>query len=220
MLIRRRKHPAKNKLSLSEKAYNHLVNKLLSRELSPGDIINRRQVATELRMSVAPVLEAMVQLQNDGFVESIQRKGTIVKSIRLEDLRGLVIVREALEVEAARFFCGPRITQDFDRLRQLAQKLEDACTQPEISWKLDFEFHRALVELAECPALLSIYDKVMMHKLFLGQNLLVSVHGGPSHHSHLQLLEELQTRNADKAGQSIRRHIRAGKTVLLNLPEE
>lgn len=206
--------------ALSGKAYDYLIHKLLTRELVPGDLINRRQIADELNISVAPVLEAMVQLQNEGFLESIPRKGTLVKGIKQEDLRGQLILREALECEAARFFCGRRIMDNAARLRKLARAVEDSQDDPEVSWRAEFEFHRALVELAECPALLSVYDKVMRHKLFMAQNLFLAAHEKSGHNDHYKLLKELESEDPDKAALAIRRHIRAGKIGLLNLPKD
>lgn len=204
---------------LSETVYNHLVHKLLTRELVPGDLINRRQIAAELHISVAPVLEAMVHLQNDGFLESIPRKGTLVKSIKQEDLRGQVILREALECEAARFYCGKKIAANLPKLRKLAQAAEESYGEPAVGWRTEFEFHRALVELAGCPALLEIYDKVMRYKVFMAQNLLLIAHEESGHSDHYRLLKELETEDPARAEQAIRRHIRAGKTKVLGLPE-
>ena len=96
--------------SLSSKAYNYLVKSLLKNELVPGDSINRRDIADKLGMSVAPVLEAMLQLESEEYLESVPRKGTIVKPIRIDDVTGQLIVREALECAAARYYCGKPVS--------------------------------------------------------------------------------------------------------------
>lgn len=56
----------KKDASLSEQVYHTLLDRLLSNKLIPGEILNRRDVAKELQVSVAPVLEAMVQLEHEG----------------------------------------------------------------------------------------------------------------------------------------------------------
>ena len=83
--------------SLSRTVFNTLLNKFLRNKLVPGDILNRRELALELGVSVAPVLEALLQLENEGFVESFPRKGTLVKPVREEDVYGQLMLREAIE---------------------------------------------------------------------------------------------------------------------------
>ena len=211
--------------SLSAFAYDHLVNRLLSRELVPGDLLNRRQIAKELHISVAPVAEAMLQLQADGFLESIPRKGTLVKSIRKEDLRGQILLREALECEGARLYCGRKLRERLEEFNRLADEVEATRNSPDY-WEWEIRFHRALLELAECPALLEVYDKVMRRQLFMAQNFLLPAHTGSERHDHRRLLEELSAgkannaRSADKAAASLRRHIRSGKLDILGLPPE
>src|SRR4051794_1015015 len=54
---------------LSSQVYDQLLRRLLSGELPPGHVFNRRQVAAELGVSVAPVLEAMLELEAEGLIE-------------------------------------------------------------------------------------------------------------------------------------------------------
>ena len=58
----------------SESCALDIVDAELERELKPGEIINRRQIATRLDMSVAPVLEAMLRLESEGYLETLPRK--------------------------------------------------------------------------------------------------------------------------------------------------
>ena len=44
--------------SLASRVYDDILNRILTGQLAPGEIFNRRQTAAELGVSVAPVLEA------------------------------------------------------------------------------------------------------------------------------------------------------------------
>jgi len=200
--------------SLSDQAYNYLIDKLLSSQLVPGDLLNRRTIAAELGISVAPVLEAIVQLENDGFLESIPRKGTLVKSIRREDLRGQLIVREALECAAARLYCGAKIRQNLTHLNALADEVEQTRSLS-TGWKFDYRFHHALVSMADCPALVAAFEKNMLQKVFMALNLYINAHPDPEHSEHHQLLQNLLAPDPNKAEAAIREHIRAGKSHIL-----
>lgn len=201
--------------SLSTRAYNYLIQKLLSNQLNPGDFLNRRQIAEELGMSVAPVLEAVVHLENDGFLESLPRKGTLVKSIRAGDFRGQLILREAIECEAARLYCGEPVTREMEKLKTLAVKV-DKRNDNAASWKAEFSFHRALIVLADCDQLLIAYDKMMLHKFFVAMHLYIKAHPASERGDHLKLLKELETHDPDEAERTMRTHIRAGKDEWLS----
>jgi DNA-binding GntR family transcriptional regulator len=69
-------------------------------------MLNRRQLAEELGVSVAPVLEALILLERDGFIESIPRKGTVGRSVREQDVYEYFVLREALKCAAARLYTG------------------------------------------------------------------------------------------------------------------
>ncbi len=202
--------------SLSEKAYNHIVNRLLTNDLAPGDILNRREIALELRMSVAPVLEAIVQLENEEFLESKPRKGTLVRSIRREDLSGQLVLREALECEAARIFCGKPVIEADHILRPLAEATDHTSINERERWIAESAFHSALVELTKCRALINTFEKVMRRKLFFAVNLYHRSHPSHDDASHLELLENLHTEDPDVAERAIRQHLRAGKEELFS----
>ena len=70
--------------SLSREVYNTLLQQLLQNELIPGTILNRRKVAAELGVSVAPVLEAMLQLEMEGFLEASGRKRGSIQRYRTD----------------------------------------------------------------------------------------------------------------------------------------
>ena len=53
-------------VSLSQRIYDSLLKKILSNEYPSGTILNRRAIAAEYHVSVAPVLEAMLQLEKEG----------------------------------------------------------------------------------------------------------------------------------------------------------
>src|SRR5689334_15273534 len=89
----------------SERVYNEILDRLLSGRWEPGYVFNRRQIAAEMKVSVAPVLEAMLELEGEGLIETLPRKGTRVRALTIRDLQGQLIVREALECQAARMYC-------------------------------------------------------------------------------------------------------------------
>ncbi len=202
---------APQKRSLKQHVYHELLAKLLNNELIPGQILNRRAVAEELGVSVAPVLEAMLQLESEGFLESIARKGTQVRLIGQEDVVGMLVVREALECQAARMYCGEKLEQAMGLLLPLARELESESAAHPHHWIQELEFHAALVGLADCRMLSDEYKRCIHLNMFFGINRFYPSVGERGRMSHEQLLEQLTTRDPDEAERIIRAHVRSGK---------
>jgi DNA-binding GntR family transcriptional regulator len=200
--------------SLAEKAYQMLLDRLLTKKLVPGMLVNRRAIAEELDMSVAPVLEAVIQLQAEGFLETIPRKGTLVRAVHLNSFRGQLLLREALECEAARFYCGKPVIAATDELTTLAMEADISQEETLVElWKAEYAFHTALVRLANCEALTEAYAKVMQRKIFSSAHLFLGgeAFGGGN---HVALVKSLQTKDPDRAERVIREHLRYKKEPL------
>src|SRR5947207_12295716 len=90
--------------SLAHEAYRVVRQRIMRGELSLGQVISRRKLATELGMSFLPVSEALQRLEVEGLLESRPRAGTRVRIPTRAEVRGHFVVREALEAQAARLF--------------------------------------------------------------------------------------------------------------------
>jgi len=204
--------------SLAARAYEALLNRIELRRIRPGQLLNRRAVAAELDVSVAPVIEAMIRLETEGLLETLPRKGTRVRLIDSEGLRGQLIVREAIECEAARLACGGPVRRHAPRLLPLARRIDATRLDAPGLWALEVGFHRSLVALAETPALLEAFDRVMRLGLFFAVNELVSDATAAVRSSHESLLRRLQRASPDAADRAVRSHLRTGKDPILRKP--
>ena len=110
--------------SLSETAYTHVRERILSGVYPLGFPLSRRRLAEELGVSLVPVAEALNQLEVEGLVESQPRAGTRVRIPSVEEIRGHYLVREALESQAARLFAQMAGPAEKRELRRLAVALD------------------------------------------------------------------------------------------------
>src|SRR6478752_593210 len=114
--------------SLASEAYEVVKHRILHGELSMGQVISRRKIAAELGMSFLPVSEALLRLELEGLLESRPRAGTRVRIPSREDVRGHYIVREALEVQAARLFAIVASVEDRNELQRMASRVDAMST--------------------------------------------------------------------------------------------
>lgn len=201
--------------SLAEKAYEHILERLLKHEYMPGQILNRRAVADQLEVSIAPVLEAMVRLEAEGLLTAMPRKGTQVRLVRPEDTADQMMVREAIECQAARLYCGKPVEENAKELKALAAAVDSAVGGAIQVWKSEIAFHRRLIELSGSRSLLNAYQQAMhlgtlcAVNYFSEQNSVNTPEG-----NHIALVERLKTKNPDAAEKVIREHMRAGTEFL------
>ena len=87
-------------LSLKEKAYRIIKEKLLRMEFAPGSRIREDLLAEEISMSRTPVREAINQLTAEGFIHNEPRRGLFFIEIKKDEIKDLLDVWEALEILA------------------------------------------------------------------------------------------------------------------------
>ena len=82
---------------LREQVYEHLRNLMHSGELSPGSSINITEISDQLGISKTPLRDALIQMEVEGFVEILPRRGFIVNQLTLEDVKNAYEIIGLLE---------------------------------------------------------------------------------------------------------------------------
>jgi len=191
---------------LSSRVYDDILSRILSGRMKPGDVFNRRQIAAELGVSVAPVLEAMLELESEGLIETLPRRGTRVRLPSPEDVWGQTIVRQAIECQAARLYCGQSIVRHRSRLQRLAEALDGLTVGSIEQIREELRFHHYLVSLANCPPLTMELERVMKLGLLHAVAVLDGDRGQAL--THVELLDILAGSDPDTCAAAIRQHIR------------
>lgn len=199
-----------NKESLTLHIYNDLLEKFLSNEIAPGTLIDRKALAEEYQVSIAPVRDALQRLTLEGFVETKSRSATIVKAITQEDIYGTMAMREALEAQAARMVCGETVRQNMDMLLKAAKNVDESADITDY-WKADIAFHQKFVELCKCRLMVNSYAQIMNMRNFYQINSFFMNHDPEKRESHISLIASLSNDDPDFAEAAIRKHLKSGK---------
>ncbi|GAA3696075.1 GntR family transcriptional regulator [Arthrobacter ginkgonis] len=88
--------------TLAKGIYEWLRERIIDGTLKPGERIREREVAEKLKVSRIPIREALPQLESEGYVTTIPRRGAIVTRMARQDVDELFEVRSSLEVLAAK----------------------------------------------------------------------------------------------------------------------
>jgi DNA-binding GntR family transcriptional regulator len=137
-------------LSLKEKAYHIIKEKLLKMEFEPGGRIREDLLAEEISMSRTPVREAINKLTAEGFINYVPRRGLFFIEIKKEEIRDLLDVREALEILAVNK-CIEKIS--VEKIKCLGQILDDCervlkAGQYTRCNDLDSQFHQEIAKVS------------------------------------------------------------------------
>ncbi len=96
--------------SLKEQVYEYLRNQLGKGELLPGSSINMEETSQKLGVSRTPLRDALLQLEMEGFVSILPRRGVVVNSLSLQDIRDYYQIIGALESAA--------LMENFEKIKE------------------------------------------------------------------------------------------------------
>ena len=142
--------------SYSEQVVRLIKNRTRNGRLRSGDRISELSIAEECGISRSPVREAMLQLENDGFIMVHPRAGRCVTILTPEDIRNRYEVTGALEaVATASASVDARVNgHDWAELKDVLEKIRqtpDTNRECEVRADLGTEFHRLILKRADNP---------------------------------------------------------------------
>lgn len=207
-------------ISLSERAYIVIRDRILKGELALGAALSRRKLAAELGMSLLPVAEALQRLEGEGLVESRPRIGTRVCRPTEQDIRERSEVREALESQAARLFAKTATARAKLELQRMAEHMDamfNRCfatgeNDPEFLYAVHSyhsELHFRIAECTGCQALRQAIEK--NHVLIFNWLYDIAARRPPlPARFHRDLIEAISKGDPEEADRAMRQHIRYG----------
>src|SRR5882762_9769931 len=151
--------PIDSKETFKSKAYAALRNVIVASDIyrSRADIrLDERQLASDLGISRTPVREAMAQLEREGFVRSVPRRGIYVVRKSKREVIEMITAWAALESMAARLITENASDREIAGLRrmfatflsgQVAAKLDEYS-------EVNIEFHQAIIRMSRNSVLI------------------------------------------------------------------
>ncbi|MGH6987754.1 MAG: GntR family transcriptional regulator [Caulobacteraceae bacterium] len=144
----------------AERVYRHLRRQIRELTLPPGAALRKEEIAAELRVSRAPVSEAIARLAEEGLAEVYPQHGSFVAPIRAVDVRESLFIRTALECEAMRRLAGSVEEALIERLEANLASQEAALEGGDLPrfHDLDEALHEILFAGVETPRALRLLE--------------------------------------------------------------
>jgi DNA-binding GntR family transcriptional regulator len=196
--------------TLFSHVYDALRRAIVTGVLQPGQRVNEAQVAREMRISRAPVREAIRLLEQAGLLVSVPRRGTVVVTLSAEDVEEVYTLRADLETRAIRRATSRLSEADLADLERLLRVMRAASVAGDLPALLDADiaFHRKIVTAAGWPQLLRVWESLQPRTLTL-YTIKTLVKWSAQMHAerHQPVLDALSARDVDAAAAAIRQHI-------------
>jgi DNA-binding GntR family transcriptional regulator len=204
--------PLEDTSTFADRAYAALKGVILTLDIyeKPGDVrLDERQIASDLGISRTPVREAMAQLEREGFVRSVPRRGIyVVRKTRAEVIE-LITAWAALESMAARLITQNATDKEIAELRQMFAKFENG----ELHARLDeysdvnIEFHQTIIRLSRNRVLIDLAENLFTHMRMIRRKTIGEEdRADRSIRDHLNIIQAIEARDTTRAEELVRNH--------------
>jgi len=135
--------------SLRELVYTDFCEQMQVGKLSSGNYVDQSEICKELHISKAPLRDALIQLETEGFVSILPRKGVVINSLTLQDIINCYGVLAVLESEAVRLAFDKIEEYHLERMELLNEELYRVleCGNYAEYYRLNIEFHNVFLNL-------------------------------------------------------------------------
>jgi DNA-binding GntR family transcriptional regulator len=199
---------AASRYSLSQQVRNHILNKVATGELAPGDKIVEARIATELHVSTIPVREAIRELAAMRVLDYEVHRGARVREVTVTETIDALRVKAVLEALAAKL-AGEKLGGVLELLQHSSKQIQDAARRHDwVAYQDQNQvFHRRIVESAGNPILLSLWDTLAfdVRTRFI-MDFLRIVDPTALAREHDQILQAIENGNTEKVSGLLSSH--------------
>ncbi len=153
-----------------EDIYNDLLNKIISLEYKPGQMISENQMVVNYGVSRTMIRAAFIKLKEMGFIEVYPKQGTYISHMDIQHISNIMMLRTAVEKEV--IYELYTVLSEDDR-KELISKLEANLKEQEKCRherdytgkfpQYDAEFHNLMIDSVGRRPLMQLLDQHMLH---------------------------------------------------------
>jgi DNA-binding GntR family transcriptional regulator len=198
--------------TFAERAYRALRDVIVSLDVygQPGEVrLDERRLAQDLGISRTPVREAMAQLEREGFVRSVPRRGVYVVRKTKREVIEMITAWAALESMAARLITLNATEDEITKLRAMFTTFENG----QLNAKLDeysevnIQFHQAIIAMSHNRVLIDLAENLFAHMRIIRRKTIGEEdRADRSIRDHMNIIQALENRETDRAETLVRQH--------------
>jgi GntR family transcriptional regulator of gluconate operon len=207
-------HAARRSGQKMLRVYELLRRQILDGTLSEGTHLSIQSVAAATHSSNGPVISALARLANEGLLRHQRGQGYRIAEWTPERLNELLVVRRALETEAARLAALRSGPEDLHNLAVHVERMAVLVRENrrEDADMADMELHIAIAGLSRSPALIDALNRSHVLEI-VRRRLRIHERRGDFRNlaeNHQLLVEAIASGDPDQAGAAMHRHLSGG----------
>ena len=213
------KKPMEKHLTLREKILENIRDAIVAGTLKAGSRVSEPELAERYGISRTPIREAFRQLESEGYLTVIPRRGAVVSEFSPRDVEEFYAIKSIMEGYAARRACENLSEKDLDRLQAINDKLAELAKTGDIKnfFKVHNGFHELFIKAADneklrelIAGLVTKFQRLRFTSLSLPGRMVISVQ------EHEKIIDAFRKKDADLAETLVRKNAEYGGKVLMD----
>jgi Transcriptional regulators len=214
-------------LSLKDRVYNIIKDQIIMGNLKPGERLREEELSKAMKISRAPIREALNRLERESFAELIPRKGAIVTSVSKKDIEDILKMRILLEPFAASESIQSIPEEEIDSVEKILLAVRKDPSNFSAYIHSDIALHELLYKHLDNKIMKDTLTRIKEHSLrirylaeiqedIIDQGIIAT-----SITEHLEILAAIKERNAAKLATLVKQHLQnAEERALLTVLEK
>jgi len=198
--------------TFADRAYTVLKDTIVSLNVyeQPDEVrLDERQLASDLGISRTPVREAMAQLEREGFVRSVPRRGIYVVRKSKREVIEMITAWAALESMAARLITTNATIEEIATLRKMFATFENGQARAHLDEysEVNIEFHQTIIRMSRNHVLIDLAENLFTHMRMIRRKTIGEQDRvDRSIRDHMNIIEALEARDTERAEDLVRNH--------------
>jgi DNA-binding GntR family transcriptional regulator len=198
--------------SFKNKAYEALKTVIVGMDVyrSRADIrLDERQLAQDFGVSRTPVREAMAQLEREGFVRAVPRRGVYVVRKTRSEVIEMITAWAALESMAARLITQNASDDEIALLRRMFATFDGGEVRAHLDEysEINIEFHQTIIRMSGNGVLIAMAENLFTHMRMIRRKTIGEKdRADRSIRDHMNIIEAVEARDTDRAEDLVRNH--------------
>ncbi len=204
--------PLDDTSTFKDRAYASLKDVIVSLNIyeQPGEVrLDERRLAQDLGISRTPVREAMAQLEREGFVRSVPRRGIYVVRKTKAEVIEMITAWAALESMAARLITQVATDAEIAELHDVFTKFENGSLHAKLDEysEVNIEFHQTIIRKSKNGVLIDLAANLFTHMRMIRRKTITEQdRADRSIRDHINIIKALEARDTERAGDLVRDH--------------
>lgn len=205
--------------TLREKILEDIRDAIVSGEFKAGCRISEPDLTERYGISRTPIREALRQLESEGYLKVIPRRGAIVSEFNRKEVEEFYAIKGVLEGYAACCACEKLSLKDLYRLQAINDKLAELAQSGDVRgfFKIHDDFHEVFIRASKNEKLHELVSNlVTKFQLLRFSSLSLPGRMATSVQEHNKIIDAFRNKDAELAETLVRINAEYSGQVLID----